>query len=504
MNVVFATMGAMYQVYYDAYIELKDKVDNVGFYVSDSFNFKRNVRNNDISYLKEWELIEKIKTTKLDYEKIRQYEAKYFKDESIWHSLNNDRRIFFGKYVKHTQDYSPYYCYEDMLKLFQVFIESIEQFIDDVKPNIIFGITPATLGDYLFYKVAIGNGIVYYSLKTVKVGNYQTFTKSIQEEHNHIKQTFNDYLNGITIDEVIINETKKYLNNFKKGSTAYEGNVAIPKNYKIFKLQDLIRLSKSLAKDIFLLSMKKDHHSRGLNVLKFLYDYPIKSYRANKFKSYTLNRTISKLSDIESYNYIFFPLHAEPEIAITNYARFYQNQIEVIRNISLQLPANYKLLIKEHPRNIGRRTLGYYKKILEIPNVDFADFELPSIEVIKHSKLVIVLSGNIGFEAVLLNVPVISMGSALYNMLPSTMVNYVDNIKYLHHEIEKTINEHNPSDEIVEKFISAIIKNSFKLDLYTVLLRKSGREGGSEFDNQKYITNIQHLANEISNKISEL
>ncbi|KLE11780.1 hypothetical protein AF80_00080 [Aliarcobacter butzleri L355] len=498
MNIVFVTMGSMYQVYYDAYNEMKDKFDNVGFYVSDVSNFKKNFRDDDkVQYLKEWELTTNLQDIMINKAKIALFENKYFQDESIWHSLNNDRRIFAGLYVKNTQDYKAYYSYEEMLKVFQIFVEKIEKFIDDIKPDVVFGVTPSAFGDYLFYKILVAKGIKYYSLKTVKIGNYQTFTQTICEEHDHIKQTFLEYMNREIIDESIKTEADNFLEKFQKGSTAYEGNVAIQKNNSILKITDFKGMVRSVVKDIISINSFKDHHNRGSYLLKYLYDNPIKNYRSKLFKDITKSRTIYSLDEIESGNYIFFPLHAEPEIAITNYARFYQNQIEVIRNIALQLPSNFKLLVKEHPRNIGRRSMGYYKKILDIPNVDFVDFYLPSIEVVKKSKLIIVLSGNIGFEAVLLGKPVISLGNTPYNMLPNHIVNYVDNIKYLYDEIKKTIINHQNDSNTIKKYISAVIKNSFKLDLYTVLLKKSGREGGSIFDNEKYKLNIQKLSQEI-------
>jgi len=82
-------------------------------------------------------------------------------------------------------------------------------------------------------------------------------------------------------------------------------------------------------------------------------------------------------------------------------------------------------------------------------------------------------------------------------MLPKTMVNYIDNIKDLYLEIDKTIKLHKYSQEVMEKYISAVIENSFPLDLYTVLLKKPGREGGSEFDEKKYIENIDILSSNI-------
>ena len=384
-----------------------------------------------------------------------------------------------------------------MLKLFQLFTLNIEKFIEKIDPDIIIGITPATIGDYLFYKIAKAKKIPYYNLKSVKIGNFQTFTKTISEEHEHIKKSFYEYMDEKEIETDILKKTKIYLDNVEKGFSAYEGNVSISKNNFIFKLDDIKGSVKTLAKDILTVTKQKDHHSKGSAFIKYLYDNPIKIFYSYRFKSYTKQRTVFELDKIDKENYIFYPLHAEPEIAITNYAKFYQNQIEFIRNVALQLGSKYKLLVKEHPRNIGRRSLGYYKKILEIPNVDFADYDLPSIEVVKRSKMVIVLSGNIGFEAVLNAIPVISFGNAMYNMLPNSMVNYLDSIKDLYQEIDKTIDSHKYSKDIINRYISAVIKNSFPLDLYTVLLKKVGREGGSEFDDDKYMKNCKVLSDEI-------
>jgi len=498
MNIIFVTMSGFYQSYFDTYLELKKKLGNVGFYVSDKMYFEKN-KNDDgsIQYLKEWEIVEQISKIRLNRKQIEKFEVDYFDDEALWHSINNDRRLFFGKYCKHTQDYKPSYSIEEMLKLFQVFVQNIEGFIKNINPNIIFGVTPATIGDYLFFRIARAQQIPYFTLKTVKIGNYQTFTQTIREEHSHINYVFNEYMNGKEIEPEIEEKSWKYLTKFEKGVTAYEGNVPIPKNNNVFQFIFFINFCKNLVKDILTLRKKRDNHSKALYCISYLYDYPIKNLRTKRLKKLTKSRTIYELEKIEKGNYIFFPLHAEPEIAISNYARFYQNQIETIRNIALQLPSKYELLIKEHPRNIGRRSLGYYEKILNIPNVTFADFELPSLEVVKRVKMIIVLSGNIGFEAVLSGIPLISLGNAMYNMLPETMVNYLDNIKELHVEIQKTIAMHKYSKEILKKYLSAIIQNSFQLDLYTVLLRKPGREGGNEFNSNIYRKNIKLLSIEI-------
>jgi hypothetical protein len=111
------------------------------------------------------------------------------------------------------------------------------------------------------------------------------------------------------------------------------------------------------------------------------------------------------------------------------------------------------------------------------------------------------LSGHIGFEAVLLGKPVIVLGNTIYRILPNHLVNFVDNIKNLKEEILNTIHNFKSDISTVNKFVSSIIENSFKLNLYTVLLKKVGREGGEDFTDNKYKSEIISLSNEIRKKL---
>lgn len=491
-------MGSSYKPFYDVYLRNKHIFNNTGFYVSDKFFFKKqNIIDNSIRYLKEWNITEKLSTFELNTELISELENKYFTDESFWNCLNIDRRIFLGKYAKNKQNYEPNYEYEDLLKLFQQFANNIENFFDEIKPNILVGLSPSTLGEYLFFKIAKQKKIPFHILRSAKFKNYQTFTLSMFEEYPNIKSSYNGFNQFKDIDQKMMIEAKDYLESFSNCSLPYEGNVKTQKKYEIFKMIYFVNYFKFLIKDLLMINHKRDHHNHELFGLKYLFDNPIRNYKIRSQKQFFKYRTIQKLSTIKEKKYIFFPLHAEPEIAILNFSRRYQNQIEVIRNIALQMPSEYKLLVKEHPRNIGRRKNGYYKKILSIPNVDFVDHALPSREVVKASKLVIVLSGNIGFEAILCKVPAISLGNAMYNMLPKNMMNHLKTMNDLHSEIIHTIHSYNYSEEELLKYLYAIISNSFPLDLYTVLLNKDNREGGIDFNEENYKKNIEALSSKI-------
>lgn len=248
------------------------------------------------------------------------------------------------------------------------------------------------------------------------------------------------------------------------------------------------------------INKKRDHHNRIYHTKNFCYDNILRDYKALQFHRRYKDRILSN-SDLKKTKYIFYPLHSEPEIAITLLAKYYQNQIEVIRNIALQLTSNQILVVKEHPRNKGRRSWNYYNKILEIPNVYFSKLTTSTSELTKNALLTVVLSGSTGFEAILNQRPAIVLGNVAYKMLPKNIVNYVDNIKDLYHEIQWSINNFLYNETIILAYLTAMIKHSIPIDFYTVMLRKTEREGGSEYSIEKYNNNINHLTKYLIDRV---
>jgi len=486
----------MLDVYYDVSLELsKTHPNNKSmFYISDKKHFSKFAKKNDkftasYKYICEWEITDKVKNS-FDINKLISLEEKYFKDKSIWEPLIADRRVFMGKLSKYTQDYSPTFSYNEMMSLIIYSVELIEDFFKSYKPDIVVGFTVATFGEYLIALIAKKRGIKFVQLRHTKINNYYTFSSDLHEEYNIIRNTFR-LKDKISSNEHVVNS---YISGIKKKGMVYEGTVSYGDNLKDVVSNYPKYLLISLINDIRYFSIKSDNHYMVSFSKIFLYD-KVYRYIKNVYQSVALSRYYVKDDLLDEEKRIFFPLHAEPEIAISIFSIFYQNQIEVIRNIAMSLPAGYKLTVKEHPRNIGRRSMNYYKKILQIPNVDLADpYRNPS-SIISKSKLVIVLNGFLGFEALMSKVPVISLGNTMFNMLPKKMVNHVNNIKDIRSEIVFSLNNFVYDEQVIKEYLHAILFNSTKLDLYTVLLKKVGRKGGSSYSTDLYMKNISSLAN---------
>jgi hypothetical protein len=86
-------------------------------------------------------------------------------------------------------------------------------------------------------------------------------------------------------------------------------------------------------------------------------------------------------------------------------------------------------------------------------------------------------------------------------MLPKSIVNHVENIKNIRQEIMFSLGNFNYDQVVIEKYLHSVILNSEKVDLYTVLLQKIGRDGGSTYSEDLYMKNIIKLSNLIENEL---
>jgi len=178
---------------------------------------------------------------------------------------------------------------------------------------------------------------------------------------------------------------------------------------KYFNLQKL---------NIVLFKLK---YSLSRNEWDFQVGNPIKV----SFKSFLRNvkRRINLLSINKYYEefnkeldeaFYLYPLHYHPEASTSLLAREYESEYDVIRNISFSLPYGSKLYVKDHMSAAGYLSDAFYKKLQQLPNVRIISPNAPTKLMIKHSIGIVTLSSTVGYEALLLNKPVITLGSVFY------------------------------------------------------------------------------------------
>lgn len=157
--------------------------------------------------------------------------------------------------------------------------------------------------------------------------------------------------------------------------------------------------------------------------------------------------------------YVYYPLHKDPEASTSLYGKWYVNQLALIENISRSLPCGYKLYVKEHTFCYSSRPRYFHKWIKKFPNIRLISPRANSIELIKNSSLVLTITGTSGWEAILLQKPVITFGNIYYNIFDEVL--NIKEIETLPQVIKEKLDQKTDKTKTL-KFVAAIHKASFQ------------------------------------------
>lgn len=491
LNAIFVTQGASLGMFYPLWQALQGVLPTgkVGFYVSYSPYFRRFRETHpeierDVQLLKEWEITARGKKGVPDPNLLQAYENK-LGAESLWRAIVCDRRLYLGNMATMRQDYTPRFDHARLQKILQEGLVSVERFFDEVQPGVVLAYNCVSFGEYLIYLFARARGIPYLNIRATKIRNYVTYHSDI----SHVSAPIRDVFLDGSIEARWVEEAKKYLAEARSTHLLYEGttvkkspNGAKPHARKKTKpsrqdeWEDLLREEYHYRAGEF----KGDNHVPGI-LLPYLYSSMVTPLRAR-----LIHRRFGKhylgMSELKSHDYLFFPLHKEPEIALLLYAKAYQNQIELIRTLSHSVPLGMEIVIKEHPRAVGWHSQKYYEKLLAIPNVRLVDPEVDSRVLIENARLVATITGAIGFEALVLGKPVITFGEAAYNILPRSMIRYVTDLEKLDMTVHSLLREHHHREEDLVRYVAAVLSQSVPINFYTSLMGRTKRYASEERD----------------------
>lgn len=480
INLIFCAQGSALTIFDRLLPPLRSRLPlhTVGIYVADQLFHDRylsrpnNFTGVHVQWLKEWEINQQASRTAVDLGKISAWEKQYG-HPNFWPALIADRRIFLGPLTKYKQDYAPRLSYNQMLRRLQASIDRIEQFIDRLQPATILGFNMVTLDEFIFYLIARRRGIPYWQMKNAKINNLITLFPDPLNLAGYLSSPEHP-----APDASAIKSANQYLHQIQARNAAYEGHIVL-KSPTLKSLFDLALLRRLVSAAAFS-ALKPyrylaDTQSAGLAaVWQFSVVKPINAIRHHRL----LSRHYLPADRFPHTPYVFFPLHTEPEIALSIYGRYFQNQIEVIRNIAQSLPVTWSVVVKDHPRSLGFRKIHYYQKLLQIPNVKLVDPFLPSWDIIDHAKAVVTISSWVGFEAVIAKKPVITFGECIYNNLPDSMV--VKNASYtqLPADIQRAIRDYRYDEAALLHHLARIISLSFPINMYSDVLAKPNRHSG--------------------------
>ncbi len=508
MNILFGTQAVGLKVLYDLYkkIEKPVSIDRAAFYVAHSMYYERFLKEHpdfesNHTIVKEWQIVAKSKKQCLDVNIIKRYENE-IGDPTLWDAVVCDRRLYLGRLCKAKQDYKPAFDHSGMLKILQVALERLDSLLDDVKPDIVLSLDPVTFGDYLLYLFCKAKNIPMLFLRTTKINKYVEFNEDIFGCSPHILKYFEEYETEGRLDKWT-EHAREYLEEVSKSDIRYEGMILIPSKRKKTKakrnlVQTIISAVKTEWK--YLSKYRTDHAIPPILTSAFYRKVilPLKS----KYHKLKYSKIYIPEKQLNSMDYAFYPLQSEPEISSMIWGKPYMNHIENVRTIARSLPVWMKLVVKEHPRALGYRSAGYYKKLLQIPNVVLADPGMEVRPIIQKAKMVISIATFVSFEAMIYKIPTVMLGGPRpFSILPGTMVRYVHSPNDLAKEISNLMDNYEYKKKSMVNYIAATMKGSVAIDYFTELLKKEQRHGDLGIDH--YDEEIGKLADYAIERINQ-
>jgi hypothetical protein len=128
------------------------------------------------------------------------------------------------------------------------------------------------------------------------------------------------------------------------------------------------------------------------------------------------SRCFTRMSgdELQDLRYVFLAFHKDPEQALNYQAPFWVSQYNTASLISGALPAGYKLLVREHRLNAGRRNSEFYRELLRLPQLVLIDAFDDQFKYISNADLIVTDNGSTGWEGLMLGRRVLTLADNFY------------------------------------------------------------------------------------------
>jgi hypothetical protein len=434
-------------------------------YTRQSLDFLRS--QTDVSYstlLLDEEIHARYQNETLDPKYIDRLEREYGLP-SLWPCLAVDRVVMSNQLVREYPHDEPRYTHEEMLRLLQVYAKALTKFLDEERPDYIFFGPIGSVSAYLLYRMAKKRDVKTFVLQMSSTRNryvlsetFDTFT-GVNDLFNGDRSVLTQSPEYAKAMEFLTQFREKPLPYFDKSTPALQP-VSRRSQLKFLNPAKAAKAISVIARNVrdFLKSDGRDDYST------------IRPWDAIKDLIMRKTRNIVGLNDLydaftpDDEDFVFFPLHYEPEISLLLQASTQTDQLALIRHIARSLPVQYKLYVKDHPEMTQYRPRAYYKALKKHPNVKLIDAAVSSFAITPKTNLVATITGSTGWEAVMLKKPVISFGHQFYNEL--SMVSYCGRMEDLPQLMKEKLNQHTHNEEELIAYLTALFMDSAELNLH--------------------------------------
>ena len=479
MNFLFEMSTNGYKVYHSFALELKKKYPNSKFGVIRAdipaqkflknqteiqyYFFTENLLSSlsDLSFDKSQnKLINNLDN--IDQKILDEFEV-IIPEKSLWKIIASDR-VLGRNFINHTVGWENEIGKnkELILKILSFKIKTIEKVFLDYKPNYFFPqIGGGSVDTHIYYYLSKKYNTNYLVHQSARIKNFFSFTDNLNlsfpkiNSDTIIKLQNKNYKTSIDANKLYSEIMNDIFGNI------FTEKIKLRKNL-LFKFKIILKI----LYDSFAFIIKGKKNFVNVNLFtKFIYKR-IKYITLLNLQQIFYGKLGSEIK--KNQKYIFFPLHFTPEYSTAIQATVFQNQYFLIYLLSISIPSDHILILKEHPAMLSRRVRqkSFFNAIDKLPNVQFVPTDKANKELILNSSIVVVITGTSGWEAILAGKPVINFAEHIYDILGlSTTVNDINKLSQIIYDkinLNRENNDNNREHKI-KCFLDSVLENTFEL-----------------------------------------
>lgn len=119
-----------------------------------------------------------------------------------------------------------------------------------------------------------------------------------------------------------------------------------------------------------------------------------------------------------SQNYVYVPLHNQPEMSASSLGWRYRDQMLIIEAVARNLPDGWRIYVKENPRQ-GAYARGplFFHRLNRVTQARLVPSTTSSHALVANARAVATVAGTAGWEGLLSGVPAVTFGGAWYRSL---------------------------------------------------------------------------------------
>jgi hypothetical protein len=342
------------------------------------------------------------------------------------------------------------YSYEQILRLCELLFRRVEADFDSIRPDAYFSEDVACLTSYIHWAVAKDRGVKIVFMNNARFPGRVTTNSNPHQHWEQLDAIFPDTPAGtLSADDYAFAD--KFIQDFRDRPKPMAPGLMFRSRLGVASRFDLTRLHN--------LRAHWSHDRRNPTLVSPLDAVLNRGRRIVRNQYAELRGLLEKAPENERF--LLYPLHLQPEATTLVLAPYYLNQLALIEDLAKSLPAGYRLYVKEHVISRGRWPLSFYRALRAIPGVRLISPSEHSISLLRRAAAVVVITGTMGWEALMLEKPVITFGHVFYNRHPFVHRGSAVAKQDWPELLRTAINDKRKDPELLRRFIACAYKATY-------------------------------------------